>query len=255
MTDAKTGIYQITHIETGKSYIGASTNLPIRRYHHNRDLHLNRHRVSAMQQDFNQSATGNSAISFAVLEHCNSDELGSREQFHIDTKRPFYNTNAGGGGLRQSSDQFREGARKRLTGRQMRYVGDFVTPWGVFNSTYQAVDACEPKISQYAVWTGCKMPETVISRSSYMRTRYLQSVHGESVIGKTWGDIGFSFQPKSGDDTGIKDIAKASDIESMSSTERAAYIIECKTDLANNLDKLKQEASNLKTSVTQRKLQ
>ncbi|KQY14436.1 hypothetical protein [Rhizobium sp. Root482] len=247
INNTTTGIYSLT--VNGKTYIGASQNLKSRVYHHKRDLHLNRHHVPAMQCDFNELNCGNSAISFSVLEYCNFDQLRDREQFHIDTKGPDYNIRAAGGGVRVITDEARENSRKRLTGKQMRYDGDFCTPFGVFPSSYQAATASDVPMSQPAIWNACKRPDTTITRSAYMRSRYLKHNHDESVIGKTWRELGFSFQPKADDDTGIKDVSTAqlelNEIPELSASERSTLIEKLKNSMANALDQVKQSASEI----------
>lgn len=242
-TNNNVGIYQLTHLDSQKTYIGASQNLKARVYHHNRDLHLNRHHVPALQNDFNQSATGNSAISFAVLEYCDFDQLHEREDFHIETKKPVYNTKAGGGGVRVITDEARNNARNRITGKQMRYLGDFVTPHGVYSSSFRACSASEVRISQYALWKACRNPETVITKLAYAKSVYLQSL-GEGVIGKTWAELGFGFVAKAEDDTGIKAIS-----EELSPSERALLIKRCGTELAEGLAEVKAASTEIKAII------
>lgn len=241
-TNNNIGIYQLTHLDSQKTYIGASQNLKARVYHHNRDLHLNRHHVSALQSDFNQSATGNNAVSFAVLEYCDFDQLHEREDFHIETKKPVYNTKAAGGGVRVITDEARENSRNRIIGKQMRYLGDFVTPWGVYSSSFRACSACEVRMSQFAVWKACRNPKTVITKLAYAKSLYLSSLHDRSVIGKTWAELGFGFVAKAEDDTGIKSVE-------ISPSERAALIKKCGTELAENLDDMKQSTSQIKAII------
>lgn len=244
MTNSTTGIYELTHIESGKTYIGASQNLKSRVYHHNRDLHLNRHHVPALQNDFNQTATGNSAVSFAVLEYCDFDQLHEREDFHIETKKPVYNTKAAGGGVRLITEEARNESRKRLVGKQMRFIGDFRTPHGVYSSSFRAASASEVRMSQFAVWKACKNPDTVITKLAYAKSLYLSTLHDHSVIGKTWAELGFGFVPKADDDTGIKTIT-----EELSPSERAVLIKRCGTELAEGLGEVKAASAEIKAII------
>ncbi|WP_455918675.1 GIY-YIG nuclease family protein [Ensifer canadensis] len=188
------GIYALTHVETGKTYVGASTNIRTRKYHHYRQLHLNKHYAKEMQADFNASACGNSAVDFRVLEYCATDKLSERESFHIETTAAEYNSNAaGGGGMRVITDKTREKMRNRVLGKQLRYVGDFQTPWGMFRSSQAASRAIDGLMSQPGIWNACTRNETIITPLSYAKSKYLKANHDKSVIGKTWESLGFSF--------------------------------------------------------------
>jgi group I intron endonuclease len=245
MTNTNIGIYELTHIDTGRTYIGASQSMKSRDYHHLRRLHLGHHEVPLLQADFNESASGNTAISIAVLEYCTFDQLGEREDFHIKAKERAYNSSKGGGGLRIVTDEHREKMRKRLTGKQMHFTGYYQTPWGVFPSTIKAAAACPIGISSASIWNACKTPEKVISAFAYAKSLYLQANYDKSVIGNTWADLGFSFEAKSADDTGIKSY----EVEDMSADERAKLIDQCNTDLADNLDEMRHAASQIGATV------
>lgn len=196
MTNNNTsGIYIITHRDTGKSYVGASSNLPKREYHHFRALHLGNHYCEEMLVDFQTTGTGNTAMEFCVLEYCPNDKLTDREQAHIDALQPVYNRNCAGGGLRTVSDNEREKMRKRWIGKQMRNVGTFQTPWGSFTSSAQASREVDGLISQPAIWNVCTKSEKVITRLAFGKSRYLMQNFDESVVGKTWADLGFDFVP------------------------------------------------------------
>lgn len=193
MTNQNSGIYIIEHIPTGKTYIGASSNLKQRRYTHLRSLHLSQAHNTEMLIDYQDSAIGNSAIDFRVIEYCDIDQLNEREKFQIDALKPDYNNNIGGGGCHDVTDEFREMMRKRLTGKQIRKVGTFVTPFGIFPSSLSAADFTQGLISQGALWKVCRKSSTVITRHAYTHSAYLQKHHDESVVGKTWAEIGFGF--------------------------------------------------------------
>jgi group I intron endonuclease len=244
-TNTTTGIYSLSL--NGKVYIGASQNLKSREYHHFRELHLDSHHIPALQADFNQVAaiSGNSAVSFEVLEYCSLEQLHEREDFHIETTKPIkpvYNSKRAGGGLRVITDASRAKSAARLKGKQMRYDGDFITPWGVFQSSIRAASASEVAISQFAVWKACKNPDITITRLAYAKSRYLSYHYDESVIGKTWRDIGFSFIAKAEDDTGIKTVE-------LSPSERAAIIKKCGTELVENLAEVRQATTEIKAII------
>jgi group I intron endonuclease len=242
MTNFTTGIYSLTL--NGKVYVGASQNLKSREYHHLRELHMDCHHVPALQADFNEVASGNSSITFEVLEYCDFDQLHEREDFHIETKRPDYNSKRAGGGLRVITDESRAKSAARLKGKQMRYDGDFITPWGIYQSSIRAASASEVAFSQFAVWRACKFPDVVITKHSYGKSRYLSSLHDRSVIGKTWREIGFNFFAKAEDDTGIKTIS-----EELSPSERAVLIKRCGTELSEGLGEVKAASAEIKAII------
>ncbi|WP_313199906.1 GIY-YIG nuclease family protein [Rhizobium sp.] len=188
------GVYIFTHVDTGRSYIGASSNLKRRKYHHYRSLHLGNAKTTEMLIDFQNSAVGNSAMDFRVIEYCDQSNLAEREKAYIETRNPEYNTKRGGAGIRVVKEDFREKQRERWTGRQMRVVGVFTTPWGEFSSSNAAAEASGGLISQPAVWTSCTRASKVITRTAWSKSIYLQTKHDESVVGKAWSDLGFGFQ-------------------------------------------------------------
>lgn len=193
-TNENCGIYQFIHVDTGRSYIGASSNLKRRKYHHFRSLHLGYAKTTEMLIDYQNSAVGNSAMEFRVLEYCDHSKLVEREQAQIDAHKPEYNTRRGGAGIRIPSEEFKEKQRQRWTGRQMRVVGVFTTPWGEFSSSNAAAEAIDGLISQPAVWTSCTRSDKVITRNSWSKSAYLQKHHDESVVGTTWAELGFGFK-------------------------------------------------------------
>lgn len=194
----KSGIYKITHVDSGKTYIGATRNLASRRYSHYRELHLNKHICVEMQSDFNASACGNSAIDFQVLTFCPIEALHEQEKFHIEALSPSYNKNAAGSGLRiEITDQTREKISNRMKGNQIRCIGTFKTPFGDFTSSSKAAKACSVDFSQAAIWRACRYSDTVITRKSYVKTKYLNQNFDESIAdNKTWADLGFGFVDK-----------------------------------------------------------
>lgn len=81
------GIYVITCTSTGKIYIGSSHNIKYRfskhKYMLRRDKHPNKH----LQRAWN--VYGEDRFSFAILEHVAPDRLIEREQYYLDTLKPF----------------------------------------------------------------------------------------------------------------------------------------------------------------------
>lgn len=89
------GVYQITHIETARCYLGSSANTCKRMYEHRRLLRNSKHYNRKLQRAWDKH--GESAFSFAVLEQVAMTSIDDvallleREQFHIDTLKPHYN--------------------------------------------------------------------------------------------------------------------------------------------------------------------
>ena len=70
--------------------------------------------------------------------------------------------------------------------------GDYITPWGVFISMYDAADACPVFISSDSVTKYCKRNSMIITRQMIVRSDYLT----EDMFGKTLKELGFDFKPK-----------------------------------------------------------
>jgi group I intron endonuclease len=80
------GIYAITHIATGRCYVGCSVDVVNRLRKHKEILKRGRHRNKHLQNAWHKY--GESAFTFSVLEHVPRTELSQREQFHTDAARP-----------------------------------------------------------------------------------------------------------------------------------------------------------------------
>jgi group I intron endonuclease len=97
------GIYIITNIINGKVYVGQSTDIRQRWWHHkyelNKQIHSNRHLQGAWNQ------YGKENFEFSILELCEENDLDNREIYWIseyNSKNPEfgYNLSDGGGGTR-----------------------------------------------------------------------------------------------------------------------------------------------------------
>jgi hypothetical protein len=67
-----------------------------------------------------------------------------------------------------------------------------VTPFGKFASS-KNVKIKENNISYKSIIKWCKTNNLIISKKTYSLSKYLQENFDESIIGKTFADIGFSF--------------------------------------------------------------
>lgn len=84
------GIYKITCIVTDKYYIGSSTNVRKRCLRHLNVLTNNSHENAKLQRAFNKY--GKESFKWELLEECNKNTLRIREQYYLDTLRPYEET-------------------------------------------------------------------------------------------------------------------------------------------------------------------
>lgn len=107
------GIYKITKIENGKSYIGQSNDIE-RRFAE----HISKNEIPV---DVAISKYGSKAFTFEVLEECTLDMLDEREIYWIayyNTYKGFgYNCNPGGGNNRGENN-----GRTKLTNEEVAYI-------------------------------------------------------------------------------------------------------------------------------------
>lgn len=95
-------------------------------------------------------------------------------------------------GRKQSQD-----AKDAVTGENNgRFAGYYHTPWGIFPSTSQAQKACADIMLSAAIQRICTNPDMEIQKTALSRSKYLSQKHDETVIGKTYRDLGFWFEPK-----------------------------------------------------------
>jgi group I intron endonuclease len=81
------GIYKITNKNNGKFYIGSSKHLDRRWWEHQNDLIKNEHINPKLQHAWNYH--GKDAFEFTIIENVEESKLFEREQFYIDTFRPY----------------------------------------------------------------------------------------------------------------------------------------------------------------------
>lgn len=82
------GIYKITNNINDKIYIGSSKEVKVRWEKHRRDLMMGNHNAH-FQSFFNKHK--NICFKFELVEECSPSERKTREQFYLDTLRPFGN--------------------------------------------------------------------------------------------------------------------------------------------------------------------
>jgi len=88
------GIYKITRIDTGKSYIGQSNDIQ-RRFKE----HQTKGEASRIPVDIAIKKYGINAFTYEIVEECSIEQLNEKEKYYIeyyDTKNNGYNCNEGG---------------------------------------------------------------------------------------------------------------------------------------------------------------
>lgn len=85
----KAGIYCIINICNQKKYIGSSKNLYRRLMSHRSTLRKNSHENKKLQNGWNKYGEDN--FQYYILEFCQESDLISREQYYINSTKPWYN--------------------------------------------------------------------------------------------------------------------------------------------------------------------
>lgn len=89
-TQNQSGIYAITHIETGRLYVGSSIDIQDRWRHHKNELKKGLHANARLQNAWKKY--GADAFDFTVMETVVEPHLLlSREQSYLDELVPFFN--------------------------------------------------------------------------------------------------------------------------------------------------------------------
>lgn len=86
MIDAP-GIYQITHKDSGRRYVGQAKNIKRRWREHTRSLENGRHTSSYLQRAWDKYGAG--SFAFSVIEICQIEALDEREQLQLDQGADF----------------------------------------------------------------------------------------------------------------------------------------------------------------------
>lgn len=191
ITTANAGIYALICTATGQKYVGCSRNVRQRIYNHFSDMKRKKHHSRLVQELYDTH--GRDSFDWEVLEVISDrDQRKAAEATYIQSG--LYDLNLLSSPLHESN--YDRGARFRFGERNPRFLGFYTVPWGCFPSSSQAENESNGLMSSSAVHTHCMNSDRVISRLSYVQSPFLKSV-GESVIGKTWRDLGFGFEPAS----------------------------------------------------------
>ncbi len=84
-------------------------------------------------------------------------------------------------------------SENQLGDKHHRFCGYFITPFGKFGSSHEAARN-NKLIDRKRVYMWCKNPNKIISKSSFNKNSYLNNTFDESIIGKTFGELGFNFE-------------------------------------------------------------
>jgi group I intron endonuclease len=91
------GIYEITHLDTNRNYVGSAVNVGIRWREHQNALVRNQHHSPALQRAWNKH--GREAFGFRLLLICKPTDLIFYEQRAIDRLRSAFNCNKTAGSM------------------------------------------------------------------------------------------------------------------------------------------------------------
>jgi group I intron endonuclease len=83
------GIYAIEHLASGRLYIGSARRVMNRWSEHKCRLRKNAHHSPKLQRSWNKHGAG--AFDLVLIEAVTKDELVTREQYWLDTLKPFFN--------------------------------------------------------------------------------------------------------------------------------------------------------------------
>ena len=97
------------------------------------------------------------------------------------------------GNLYILNQEVKQMSENQLGDKHHRFCGYFITPFGKFGSSHEAARN-NKLIDRKRVYKWCKNPNKIISKSSFSKNSYLNNTFDESIIGKTFGELGFNFE-------------------------------------------------------------
>jgi group I intron endonuclease len=121
---SQSGIYRIVHVESGRAYVGQSTNVVKRWNEHRRNLRHGVHISSHLQRAWTKY--GEATFLFEILEECPPSSLTEREQWHMDQHEQLYNLAPAAGstrGLRYKGHPISADTRAKISAANMGNSG------------------------------------------------------------------------------------------------------------------------------------
>jgi group I intron endonuclease len=125
MIPAQPGIYAIVNLTNGRHYVGSAINIRKRKAVHLCELRKGKHDNSKLQRAFNKY--GEAEFRFDVLELvADTTLLIEREQFWMDSTRPFYNIlRVAGSSLgRKATDETKAKIAAKARGRKCNFTAE-----------------------------------------------------------------------------------------------------------------------------------
>lgn len=203
------GVYAICNTVTDRAYVGSGKDIHNRRSSHFWQLRNHRHKNHLMQADFD--LYGADSFEFTVLDTLPVPAARQIEQAHIDSGQFAYNLapKAAGGGkhtAQSAKKRSKTATGKKHTAKTIEklrnrpaetngaFSGYFITPAGRHASSYQAAEAMGGVLNFTTIRRWCKNPGKPVCAASYRKSAYLRSLGG-SAFGRTFGELGFGFEP------------------------------------------------------------
>lgn len=191
------GVYAIICTETGTQYVGSSVNVLNRLRSHFAELEQRRHGNRRIQTLYNQY--GRDGFRVLLLK-----EVEDREE-RLDVEQEYIDSGAYTLNISDSSRHIRKPNKTALkrydadVGKVLpkKVMGLYRTPWGRFNDPKKAATAC-PVLFMTDKWVrlACELPHEQIDAGAYKHSAYLQTHYDDAVIGRTYADLGFGFEPE-----------------------------------------------------------
>lgn len=196
--DDVAGVYELVCTETGEKYVGSTKGLKPRLSAHFSQLKRKVHPNARLQSLYDEY--GRESFAWYLLEAI--DDKDTRldvEQAYIDSGEYDLNhsPSARGGHFALHNEEAKRKMSLAKTGENHpQFKGYFVTPWGKFTSANQAAKASpNGGVSSPTLNLWCTNPEGVVTRAVYGHSKYLLEQEDETAIGKTYGELGFGFEP------------------------------------------------------------
>ncbi|GCA50620.1 GIY-YIG catalytic domain protein [Sinorhizobium sp. KGO-5] len=196
------GVYSIICTKTGTQYVGSSENMLNRFNAHFTQLAEGKHCNHRMQGLYDKYGRGVFRVRL-LAEIEDIDERFDVEQRYIDSGAYTLNISKSARCLRTPKSKPKAVKNHRpspVKGKVLpkRAEGIYRTPWGKFSDPKKAATAC-PVLFMSDKWVrlACELSHEQIDAGAYKHSAYLQTTYNETMIGRTYAEIGFGFEPAS----------------------------------------------------------